>query len=108
MTKIHRSQITNEKWYDTSFLRMDEKQEFREKKQYGNRHVVFNPGAVWGTIHYDKYNATDFPVGTIQHTSKYTEEKTGIPEGLVTLGIVAVSLFVGYKALKFISKKIQD
>lgn len=34
------------------------------------------------------------------------EEKTGIPKGLVALGIVLVGAFVTIKALSYISKKI--
>jgi hypothetical protein len=67
---------------------------------------VFAKGALLGEIHYDEHNATDFPVGTINHASKYVEEKTGIPKGLVVLGIVLVGAFVTVKALSYISKKI--
>ena len=95
-----------ERWMKTSWLRLDGKEEYRERKEFGNRHVIFERGTLFGEIHYDKYNATDFPVGTVQHTSNYTEEKTGIPAGLVTLGIIAVSAFLGYKAIKYVSKKI--
>lgn len=94
------------RWMNTSGIRSDNKEEYRERKEFGNRHVIFENRALYGAIHHDKYNATDFPVGTVQHVSKYTEEKTGIPAGLVTLGIVAVTAFLGYKTIKYISKKI--
>ena len=95
-----------ERWMNTSDIRSDNKKEYRERKEFGNRHVIFENGALYGIVHHDKYNATDFPVGTVQHVSKYTEEKTGIPAGLVTFGIIAVSAFLGYKAIKYVAKKI--
>ncbi len=95
-----------ERWMNTSGVRSDNKEEYRERKEFGNRHVIFEKWALFGVIHHDKYNATNFPVGTVQHVSNYTEEKTGIPAGLVTWGIIAVSAFLGYKVIKFISKKI--
>ena len=95
-----------ERWMNTSDVRSDSKEEYRERKQFGNRHVIFEKGVLFGEVHHDKYNATDFPVGTVQHVSNYTEEKTGIPAGLVTLGIVVVSAFLGYKAIKYVAKKI--
>lgn len=105
MTFIHRSEITKERWTDTSRLRTDGKEEFREKAKYGNRHAVFVKGALLGEVHYDQYNVTDIPVGTINHASTYVEEKTGIPKGLVALGIVLVGAFVTIKALTYITKK---
>lgn len=95
-----------EHWMNTSGVRPDDKEEYRERKEFGNRHVIFENGALYGIVHHDKYNATDFPVGTVQHVSNYTEEKTGIPAGLVTLGIIAVSAFLGYQAIKYVAKKI--
>jgi len=95
-----------ERWMNTSGVRSDNKEEYRERKEFGNRHVIFENGSLFGEVHYDKYNATDFPVGTVKHFSNYTEEKTGIPARLVTLGIIAVTAFLGYKAIKYISKEI--
>ena len=94
-----------ERWMNTSGVRSDSKEEYRERKEFGNRHAIFEKGSLFGEVHHDKYNATDFPVGTVQHVSNYTEEKTGIPAGLVTLGIVAVSAFLGYKAIKYVAKR---
>ena len=99
-------EVYPERWINTSDVRSDNKEEYRERKEFGNRHVIFEKGSLFGEVHYDKYNATDFPVGTVQHVSNYTEEKTGIPAVLVTLGIVAVSAFLGYKAIKYVAKKI--
>ncbi|MCV0392761.1 MAG: hypothetical protein K5790_05635 [Nitrosopumilus sp.] len=95
-----------EQWINTTALRSDDKIEYREKKEFGNRHVVFENGAFWGDIHYDQFNATDFPVGTVKHFSNYVEEKTGIPQGLVTLATIGVSLYAGYKAIKWADKNL--
>lgn|SRR5690242_19394659 len=101
MTLIHRSETTTNRWINTSYLRTDNKEEFRERKEFGNRHAVFMKGSEWGEVHYDEYNATDFPTGTVNHAAKYTEEKTGIPQGLATAGIVLGAGYVGYKILKY-------
>lgn len=96
----------SEQWVNTTALRSDGKIEYREKKEFGNRHVVFEKDAFWGNVHYDQYNATDIPVGTVKHFSNYVEEKTGIPQGLVTLAIIGVSLYGGYRAIKWASKNL--
>ena len=95
-----------EQWTNTSYVRSDDKIEYRERKEYGNRHVVFDNGAFLGNIHSDQHNATDVPVGTVKHFSNYIEEKTGIPQGLVTLATVGLSLYVGYKAVKWAQKNL--
>ncbi len=93
-----------ERWGNTSYLRSDGKIEYRERKEYGNRHAVFNnENSLWGETHIDKFNATNFPVGTIRHAGKYIEEKTGVPEKAVSLGIgllIVLALCVSYKSLK--------
>ena len=61
---------------------------------------------MWGETHYDKYNATNFPQGTLNHTANYVEEKTGIPQGLAALGMVLGLAYVGYKAAKYLSKNL--
>ena len=103
---IYRNQIYKERWIDTSYLRIDGKEEFRERAKYGNRHAIFEKGSQIGYVHIDKFNATDVPSGAINHTSNYVEEKTGIPQGLATLGIAALGLFVGYKAYKWAEKNL--
>lgn len=99
-----------ERWMDTSYFRSDGKIEYREKKEYGNRHAVFDSNALLGSTHIDQYNATDFPKGTTQHASKYVEEKTGIPQDLVTGAIVVavagLSLYAGYKTAKWVKDNI--
>jgi len=106
MSLIHRSEITQEHWFHTSYLRGDGKEEFREKVQFGNRHAVFVRGEELGEVHDDEHNATDVPVGTIMHAAKYTEEKTGIPKGFAALGIVLSLGYVGYKTLKYLDDRL--
>lgn len=92
------------RWQNTSMLRHDDKVEYREKKEYGNRHAVFEKGSCIGYVHVDKFNATDLPVGTIRHIGKFVEEKTGIPESITSLVIgilgiagIAYACHKGYK-----------
>ncbi|MFY3741912.1 MAG: hypothetical protein HMLIMOIP_002373 [Candidatus Nitrosomirales archaeon] len=75
----------------------DGRDHYRERKEYGNRHAIFERGAEWGTAHYDEYNAIDFPNGTFNHAARYTSEKTGVSETaakvvLVAIGLIAVGL----------------
>jgi len=95
-----------EQWANTSFVRSDDKTEYREKKKFGNRHVVFEKDALFGDDHYDQHNATDIPFGTVNHFSNYVEEKTGIPQELVRLVTIGVSLYAGYKAVKWADKNL--
>lgn len=106
MTKItlHDIMADRTRWQNTSMLRHDDKVEYREKKEYGNRHAVFEKGSCIGDIHVDKFNATDIPVGTIRHIGKFIEEKTGMPESITSsaiaiLGIacIAYAYHKGYK-----------
>jgi hypothetical protein len=68
--------MTSERWVNSAGLPPDGREHFRELKQYGNRHVVFERNTEWGQIHIDEHNATDFPVGTVNNLAKYTNEKT--------------------------------
>ena len=106
MIAIDEIKLHPEQWIDTSYLRSDGKIEYREKKEYGNRHAIFNPGAYWGSAHIDQHNATDVPIGTVKHFSNYVEEKTGVPQGLVALGAIAATAFVGYKIVKWADKNL--
>jgi len=101
---IHRSQITNERWIDTSFLRSDVKEEFRERAKFGNRHAIFKKGSQWGYVHVDKHNATDFPSGTLNHAALYTNEQTGISEDIAKIGILGIGIYAAYKILKFLDE----
>ncbi len=103
---IYRFEIIEGQWKDTSYFRTDGKEEFRELEQYGNRHAIFEKDSQIGYVHIDKFNATDFSSGTINHASNYVEEETGIPKGLVTLGGIALGLFAGYKAVKWAEKNL--
>jgi len=101
---IHRSEITEEQWSDTSIIRTDGREEFREKPGFQDRHAIFVKGAEWGEVHVDEYNALDFPNGTVDHLSKYAEEKTGVPE-LIAKGVIVLGgLFVAAKLLQ----KLED
>lgn len=101
--KISLNEILSQpdRWINTSYLRSDGKIEYREKKEYGNRHVVFDSiYSKWGEVHTDKFNATDFPIGTVRHASNYVEEKTGIPELITSIAAAVLVFYVGYKTLK--------
>lgn len=100
MTYVYRSEMTPERWVNSTGLPPDGREHFRELKQYGNRHVVFERNAEWGQIHIDEYNATDFPVRTVNHLAKYTNEKTGVPENLAKAAIVFGALYLGYRGLR--------
>ena len=102
---IHRSEVQTSRWMETSIIRTDGLEEFREKPEFGNRHAIFQPGSDWGEIHYDKYNALDFPNGTLDHLAKYTEEKTNIPEKLAKGGLIVGGLLVGAFLLKGLGGK---
>ena len=98
----HISEMTNEGWINTSFSRLDGKIEFRERPQFGNTHVIFPKDSEWGEEHIDKYNALDFPTGTVDHLAKYTEEKTNIPETIAGGLIVVGGLILGAKLLQYL------
>lgn len=93
-----------EQWVDTSYLRSDGKIEYRERKKFGNAHAVFERGQRYGVIHHDRYNATDFPVGTVRHASQFVEEKTGIPEKATTAAIAVTAVGALAYAIYKISK----
>ena len=99
---FHISEMTPERWTETSIVRGDGKREFRERPKYGSRHVVFLINSEWGEAHVDEFNALDFPNGTVNHLSKYTEEKTGIPEVIAKGAIILGGLFVGAKLLQYL------
>jgi len=104
---LHRSEITSDRWIDTSFIRTDGKEEFREKPEYGNQHAVFESDTEWGEVHVDEYNAADFPFGTIDHLSKYTEERTGVPETIARGVIVLGGLILGAKLLNYLEDNLE-
>ena len=104
--RIHRSEIDNVHWIETSLVRADGKQEFRERPKYGNKHAVFYPNSEWGEVHFDQHNALDFPNGTVDHLAKYTEEKANIPEQIAKVGIVLGALVVGAAVIKFLGDEV--
>ena len=100
----HISEMTNDRWVNTSISRFDAKIEFREKPQFGNAHVIFPQNSEWGEEHIDKYNALDFPSGTVDHLAKYSEEKIGIPETIARGVIVVGGLILGAKLLQYLEE----
>ena len=105
---VSRSDIEADRyrWHDTSFLRADGKTEYRERAGYGNLHAVFEKGSFIGDMHVDRFNATDFPMGTIRHASNYIEEKTGIPEPLLTGATILVGAYAAYKAAQWVDENL--
>ena len=104
---IHRSEISNGRWIETSMVRLDGREEFRQRPKYGNLHAIFEIGSEWGEIHTDEHNALDFPNGTVDHLAKYTEEKTSIPQNLARVGIVIGGIIAGAALLKYLGEKIK-
>lgn len=94
---IHISEIRNqpEKWIITR--NWFGKTEYRELEKFGNRHVIFENGSEWGTVHYDQHNATSFPVGTVNHLAKWGNEKTGLPEEALSILVWVGLLYAGKK-----------
>ena len=90
---------------ETSIVRADGLEEFREKPGFGNRHAIFETYSDWGEVHHDKNNALDFPNGTLDHLAKYTEEKTDIPSKWAKGGLILGSILVGAYLLKSIGGK---
>jgi hypothetical protein len=105
MNVIHRSQINTTQWIDTSVFAFDGKEHFRERKEYGNRHAIFEKGASMGTVHIDEHNATDVPVGTFNHVAKYTHEKTGIPEAAAKVALGGLALFALFTVAKALARR---
>ncbi|MGI0016260.1 MAG: hypothetical protein ACREBU_22800 [Nitrososphaera sp.] len=100
MALIHRAEVLTNRWINTSGLPPDGKEHYRELRQYGNRHAILEPGAECGTVHFDQYNATDFPSGTLNHLAKFANEKTGIPEGAAKLGLTLLALYGIYRLMR--------
>ena len=88
---IHKSEIQSEsyRWIQT----LDG---YREIKKYGNRHAKFLDNE-WLDVHWDEYNATSFPKGTIDHLAHWTNEKTGINENLLRLIGWGALVYAGIK-----------
>jgi len=101
----HISEMISEQWIETSPVRGDGKREFRERPKFGKRHVIFPINSEWGDAHEDEFNALDFPYGTLDHLSKYTEEQTSIPHNIAKLGIVFGAIIVGAKFLQMIGDR---
>jgi len=103
---ISRREIMLERWCWLPYVNFEGKEVFRELKKYGNRHAIFDKGAEWGYVHSDKYNATDFPIGTRDHIAKWLSEKIGINEKLARFLVSIAGLYVGYKTGKYLYKNL--
>ena len=79
------------------YVNGDNKEVFREKKEFGNRHAIFDLGAETGIVHVDLYNALDFPIGTVNHIAKWTNEKFGINENVARVCLYALGIYGAYK-----------
>ena len=44
---LHISEMTSERWIETSIVRIDGRIEFRERPKSGNRHTVFLNNSEW-------------------------------------------------------------
>lgn len=97
--------MSDGRWIETSIVRLDGREEFRQRPKYGNLHAIFEKNSEWGEIHTDEHNALDFPNGTVVHLAKYTNEKTSIPEDWAKAGLVVGGLVVGAAILKYLGGK---
>ena len=92
--RIHISEIQSqpERWINIG-------DGYRETEQYGNRHAKFIDSQ-WLEVHWDQYNATSFPDGTINHLAHWGNEQTGIDEGILRLAGWGALLYAGIKILQ--------
>lgn len=92
MTLIHITQITSEPehWIRTIGG-------YREIEKFGNRHAKF-VDSEWLDVHWDEYNATSFPTGTVNHLAKWGNEEMGINEDILRV--------VGWGALVVLGIKL--
>lgn len=101
---ITREQVTNSNWVNTSKFSLSSMDEFREKMQFGFRHAEFQKSSDIGTVHYDMYDATDIPFGTVAHLSQYFSENTGISDSF-WIAVLFIMLFaVFYEAARHLAK----
>ncbi len=94
MIQIHISQITSESkhWIRTW-------DGYREIERFGNRHAKF-VDSEWLDVHWDEYNATSFPIGTVNHLAKWGNEKTSINEDILRVAGWRALVAVGIKLLQ--------
>lgn len=59
-------------------------------------------------MHHDDHNAIDFPTGTLDHAAQYTNEQTGLDEGLMKVAIAGGTIYVGYKLVKAVAKLLNN
>ena len=106
MEWISRAEILNEIDHWFYYENLEGKEVFREIEKYGNRHTVFEKNENFGIVHHDQYNATTFPTGTINHLAKWSNEKTGIDEGLARLALWGIGLYAAYKVGKHVYDRL--
>ena len=68
-------------------------------EKYGNRHAKFINDK-WLEVHLDEYNATSFPVGTVNHLAKWGNEETGIDENVLRVVGWGALIAVGIKLIQ--------
>jgi hypothetical protein len=93
-----------ERW--VRYINSEGKEVFREKKQFGNRHAIFEINSEIGMVHNDLYNATDVPFGTVNHIAKWSNEKFGINEDLARLLVWGIGIYATYKVGKHLAKSL--
>lgn len=96
-------QVQNNQWVNVSQFSNFGWQDYRQLPQYGNGHAVFRQGSDIGEVHYNIYNATDFPLGTIAHLAQYFSEHTSLMQQIWVFLIVAFSFFILYLVAKFLA-----
>lgn len=106
METISRSEIMNEIDHWFRYENLEGKEVFRELEKFGNRHTVFEKNVDYGLVHLDQYNATSFPTGTVNHVAKWTNENTGIDEGLARLALWGIGLYAAYKTGKYMYNRL--
>jgi len=106
MQWITRAKVMQEIDHWIYYENIEGKEVFRELEKYGNRHAVFEKNADYGLVHPDQYNATSFPTGTVNHVAKWTNENTGIDEGLARLALWGIGLYAAYKAGKYVYDRL--
>lgn len=108
---ITRSEVMNNCWINVSTISLHGMDEYRELPSCadGLKHAKFERGSNVGTWHYDKYNAVNFPLGSIDHFGDFLSIHTHINESLIFIGIWGVIFFGGYyiiREFQYIGKKL--
>jgi hypothetical protein len=93
--KFYISEMSRQKgWTESTYYRWDGKREFRQEKQFGNWHVVFDKGASYGIGDEDKYNALGSPMDKFNHLSLFVSEQLGTSENVGRAAVAAGGLLL--------------